>query len=56
MNPNVANTLAGFRTILGYVALALACIALAKLFGASVNGIPGSVEQLALVAIACKMA
>ncbi len=58
MNPNTAQAIASFRTILGYVALALALVAAAKLFGggSTLSGIPGNVEQLALVAIALKMA
>ena len=58
MNPNAANALAGFRTILGYVAMALALCALAKLMGgaSTLSSVPGNVEQLALVAIVCKMA
>lgn len=43
------------RQVLGYVGLALACIALAKFFGFQIP-IRGSVEQTALVAIACRMA
>lgn len=49
-------SLASIRTVLGYVSLAFAVIALAKLFGTPIPAIPGSVEQLALVAIALKMA
>lgn len=55
MNPNAAQALAGVRTILGYVAMALALCALVKLFGVNLGGVPGSIDQLALVAIAVKM-
>ena len=56
MNPNAVAAFAVFRTILGYVALALALVALAKLFGVNIATSPGTVDQLALVSIACKMA
>lgn len=48
--------LPAIRQILGYIALALAVLALARLAGLSIPSVPGTIEQLALVAIACKMA
>ena len=56
MNPNTKQMIQGVRDILGYVALAFALVALAKLFGVPMTSIPGNVEQIALVAIALKMA
>ena len=42
--------------ILNIVGLALACVALAKLFGVNVQVIPGGIEPIALTAIACLLA
>ncbi len=52
MTPNDA--LATFRTVLGYIAIALAVCAAAKLFGMR-PPVPGSISELALVAVALKM-
>lgn len=54
MTPNQA--LPAIRTVLGYIALVLAVAALAKLIGINIPQMPGTIDQLALVAIACKMA
>ncbi len=52
MTPNDA--LATVRTVLGYIALALALCAVAQLIGMSLP-VPGSISELALVAVALKM-
>lgn len=43
------------RTVLGYIALALALAALAKWGGVRVP-VPGDVQTLALLSLACRMA
>lgn len=47
---------ASIKSVLDLVALAFAILALAKLLGVHTPYIPGTIEQLALVGIACKMA
>ena len=51
---NASQSLASARTVLGYLALALALCALAKFLGVQIPSVPGDVSTLALLAIALK--
>ena len=53
---NANDVLATIRKVLGYIGTALAVVALLKLFGVRINVVPGGIEAIALVAIACRMA
>ncbi len=52
---DINKAISTLRQALGFIGLALACVALAKFFGVQIP-IRGTVEQTALIAMACRMA
>lgn len=53
---NATQLRSNIAMVLHWVGLALAVVVLAKLAGANINFVPGSIDALAMVAIACSVA
>lgn len=56
MNVNAQQLRSTVAMVLNWIGLIIAVVVVAKLAGANINFIPGSVEALALVAVACSVA